>query len=196
MRLVVSTLLIGLVAACSVSHQEGTADAATQDAEIAEDARVAARDAGPIDPPTSDAAVLADAFVAEDAPPAMDAAPGDAGPSCAPEGSGPPPRFRDLYATVIAPNGCGTGCHQSGSLWESTLDLSSPEAAYRTLVNVLGCDDELLRVSPCHPEDSSLSIVPTLRAEPCGGRHTFGGGYVTPDEAEQIDAWIRMGAVW
>jgi hypothetical protein len=113
--------------------------------------------------------------------------------SCSPDG-GAALRFRDVYARVIAANGCGSECHTAGSLWDD-LDLSSAEVAYRSLVGVSGCDARL-RVAPCRPEESTLSVVPSLREEPCGGRHTFAGGFLTTEEVAEIDEWIRSGAAW
>lgn len=183
-----SALLVGLLAACSTSHDPAP-DAARPDAPtaIAPDARVDAPE--PV--------IAEDASVPPDAPPEVDAGFEDLGdPSCAPDGA-PPARFRDLHASVIAPNGCGSTCHTpAGWHGSTTLDLSTAEVAYRSLVNVLGCDGVRDRVTPCEPEASTLSVVPSLREEPCAGRHTFAGGSVTADEAAQIDDWIRSGARW
>lgn len=184
-----SLLALGGFSACSASHDpDPAADAAVVDAAVVLDGGT----------PRSDATVIADASAPEDAAP--DAAPDvDGGswqgdPSCAPDG-GAPPRFRDLYEDVIAANGCASECHGGGG-WSSSLDMRSAETAYRSLVDVASFCPERVRVVPCHPEESTLAVVPSLREEPCGRRHTFTGAQVTEEEAAQIDDWIRMGAAW
>ena len=185
----VSVLLVGLLAACSTSHDPSPiTDASMADAVVPSDAGSA------VDAPEL---VIPDASTPDSGLAEVDGGVQDLGdPSCAPDGA-PPPRFRELYANVISANGCGSTCHDgAGSHGTTTLDLSTAEVAYRSLVNVLGCDDVRDRVTPCRPEESTLSVVPSLREEPCGGRHTFAGGSVTEEEAEQIDEWIRTGAAW
>jgi hypothetical protein len=141
------------------------------------------------DPDTSvapDAASALDAFVAADVAPTR----------CGLD-AGEVPTFRALYADVITPYRCAE-CHRVGGFSSTTLDLSSVEVAYAGLVGVLGCDDVTPRVTPCDPSASTLALIPTGRAESCGGRHTFGGvnptGIVTPEERDRIDAWIAAGA--
>jgi hypothetical protein len=180
-----SILALACLSACGASHDlDPMPDAATVDAAPALDAGT---------PPT-DAAVIPDAFTATDAPLEVDAGPWEGEPSCAPDG-GAPPSFRDLYEDVIAANGCASECHGGGS-WATALDMSSAGIAYRSLVNVPSFCPDRVRVVPCHPEESTLSVVPSLREEPCGRRHTFGGGQVTDEQAVQIDDWIRLGAAW
>lgn len=163
-------------------------DALVADAAIAPDG--ALRDAG-LDP---EDAAAADAAVAPDSPPLLDAAP----LACGLDAGGPVPTFRALYADIIGPYRCGE-CHD-GARFDSSLDLTSPEAAYASLVGVLGCDDVTLRVEPCAPSRSTFAMVPTGRDESCGVRHTSGGtfptGIVTPEEAARIDAWIAAGAAF
>lgn len=140
----------------------------------------------------SDALVVPDAATATDAPTARDVAPA----TCGTDAGGEAPTFRALYADVIGPYRCAE-CHRAGETW-STLDLSSPEIAYASLVGVVGCDGVTPRVTPCDPSASTLALVPTGRAEPCGGRHTYSGvypmGIVAPAERDRIDAWIAAGA--
>lgn len=141
-----------------------------------------------------DAWALADADVASDAAPARDAAP----VTCASDAGVSAPTFRELYADVIGPYRCAH-CHDGErTAWSTTLDLSSPEIAYASLLGPMGCDGTTPRVTPCDPSASTFAIVPTARGEPCGGRHTYAGvnptGIVTPEETARIDAWILAGA--
>lgn len=175
----------GCLSACSASSDlDPAADAATR-----------ALDAGTA---ATDAAVIADASPAVDAPPdaplEVDGGSWAGDPSCAPDG-GPPPRFRDLYEDVIAASGCASTCH-AGAGTGAFLDMSSAEIAYRSLVNGPSFCEGRVRVVPCRPEESTMSVVPSQREEPCGRRHTFTGGQVTEEQAAQIDEWIRLGAAW
>jgi hypothetical protein len=177
-------LALAFASACSTSHDPPPlADAGPR------------ADATVVDP-GSDAGTSVDAFVEIDGGSEIDGGPEDGGPGCAPDGH-TPTRFRDLFDAVIARHAC-TDCHAAGRpLPAGSLDLGTAESAYRTLVNVRGCDGVRMRVTPCRPEESTLSVVPTGREEPCGGmRHTFGDGIVTAGEASMIDEWIATGAAW
>jgi hypothetical protein len=158
------------------------------------------------DATSTDAAVVApDAVEGEDAGVRTDAAPTDAPPArdaaptrCDVDAGGEAPTFRALYTDVIEPHGC-VECHRAGEHW-STLDLSSVETAYADLIGVTGCDDVTPRVTPCDPSASTFSIVPGLRAEPCGGRHTHSSptytGILSEDGRARVDAWIAAGAAY
>ncbi|MBN8616832.1 MAG: hypothetical protein J0L92_39985 [Deltaproteobacteria bacterium] len=130
-----------------------------------------------------------DAFVAADVAPTR----------CDVDAGGEAPTFRVLYADILEPYRCAE-CHRPAGRLMTELDLSSAEVAYASLVGVLGCDDVTPRVTPCDPTSSMLALIPTGRAESCGGRHTFGGvnptGIVTPEERDRIDAWIAAGAAY
>lgn len=167
---------------------------ANVDASLAPDAGVSPDAALALDAPLADDAALApDAFAVVDAPVLADAAPS----VCASDSGVAGPTFRELYAEILAPYRCSE-CHGAASLWPTTLDLSSPELAYASLLGPVGCDDTTPRVTPCDPSASTFAIVPTARGEPCGGRHTYAGvnpmGIVTGEEAARIDAWILAGA--
>jgi hypothetical protein len=162
---------------------------ASVDASLAPDAGVSPDAALALDAPLADDAALApDVFaVLADAAPAV----------CASDSGVAGPTFRELYAEILAPYRCSE-CHAAASHWPTTLDLSSPELAYASLLGPVGCDDTTPRVTPCDPSASTFAIVPTARGEPCGGRHTYAGvnpmGIVTSEEAARIDAWILAGA--
>ena len=150
--------------------------------------------------PTIDAVVAPDTTLVADAAPAADAvvAP-DVAPTRCDVDAGEAPTFRVLFADIIEPYRCAE-CHRPAGTLMTELDLSSAEIAYASLIGVMGCDDVTPRVTPCDPSTSTLALIPTGRAESCGGRHTFGGvnptGIVTPEERDRIDAWIAAGAAY
>lgn len=196
MSIALRGLVLALVSVSLVGCQPAPVSV---DASLATDAGALATDASSErDAPDArdgerDAWTLADAHVASDAAPARDAAPA----ICASDAGVSAPTFRELYAEILAPYRCSE-CHAAAALWPTTLDLSSPEVAYASLLGPIGCDDTTPRVTPCDPSASTFAIVPTARGEPCGGRHTYAGvnpmGIVTSEEAARIDAWILAGA--
>ncbi len=172
-------------------------------------------DASALDVSTSDAGFVADAPEVPDAsapgPDASSESPdawtetpdafvtADVAPvHCDVDAGGEAPTFRALYTDVFETHGCPE-CHVPGLHW-SPLDLSSVETAYENLIGVMGCDDVTPRVTPCDPSASTLSIVPGLRAEPCGGRHTHSSptytGILSEEGRARVDAWIASGAAF
>lgn len=116
--------------------------------------------------------------------------------------------FEAIYIDIFCHRGCTNGyCHGGRGSWAG-LDMSTIEGAYAalvdqstgTLVPVDGratcIDSDLLRVSPGDPEGSLLYQKVTGSAE-CGTPMPPPDSeqkVLTPDERDQVRAWIEAGA--
>ena len=119
---------------------------------------------------------------------------------------GDPNSWTTIHTDILINSCSGPVCH-SGSAGE--LTLSDKAAAYAALVNVpamamniLGetnptscVDTGTMRVVPGDPDASLLyAKVRTDMEVPCGNRMPT-GGMLSPEQQEQIRAWIAAGAL-
>ena len=99
---------------------------------------------------------------------------------------------QNVYSKLVTPGGCtpGSGCHSGAA---GGLNLSTPESAYASLVNVPASCPGFLRVRPGDPESSLLYTKITRGVLTCGPK--MPGPTGVPDGvAETVHLWIRGGA--
>ena len=102
----------------------------------------------------------------------------------------PPPAVPDSVQTVFT-NSCISGCHAGGSTIRGSLDLSTAEKSYSSLVNVAGtsCGTLLL----VKPSDSAMSCN-NIRMKDTGSPMPP-GGVIAADQIAIVDNWVDQGAL-
>lgn len=104
--------------------------------------------------------------------------------------------FAQLYETLFTPF-CARPCHAGGT---AGLDMSSREAAYRSLVRVPAnpkapCGDSgKNRVEPGAPFESLLVLKLSTKGAPCG-QQMPPGGELREEFQSAIREWIAAGAL-
>lgn len=114
--------------------------------------------------------------------------------------SGTPATFTQVYSNVIATK-C-TPCHTTSGgqgVQFGMLDMTSKDAAYMNLVNVMGAGDKCagkgVRVVPGMADSSLLYLKTNLTdPAPCGVKMPLGGPALAQSDVDMIESWIANGA--